>query len=119
TLTLSSASTRSHHCSTAPTKPSSRQFTTWKSSSLAVSRPSGNESITRLLDRHRWTKLSGCARGSKVRTHRGTDCPAAGLLVPCQLLAEHLYAWGTLSWNERIIDAKQAAYRRSHRSRAR
>jgi ribosomal protein S27AE len=80
TLIPSLASTRSRRCSTAPTKPSSRQLTTWKPRSLAVSRPSGTVSITRLLDQHRSMKHSRSARASKVRIHRGTDCPAAGLL---------------------------------------
>jgi transposase len=57
-----------------------------------------------------------CKAGLSYRTARPRHHEAD--LVPCQPLAEHLCAWGTLAWNERITDAKQTAYRRSLRRRA-
>ena len=81
----SSASIKSRRCLTAPTKPSSTRSTTWKPRSFAASRPSGNAWATRSLGQRGSMKLSRFARDLKARTHRETDCLAAG----CQSPAEH------------------------------
>ena len=80
----SSASIKSRRCSTAPTKPSSTRSTTWEPVRSRLSRTSGNAWVTRSLGPRRSMKLSRFARGSKARTHRETDCLAAGRQSPAE-----------------------------------